>query len=142
MKGLPISDEVGFVITDRSMRNPGYPEVFAAGDAAGATVPKLATLGHKQSFIVARQLAVELGTLEKEKVGHLYDPAVVCYGDMGDNKAFYIHSNIWYGGSKSTLKMGHLYYMIKVALKNMYFSRGGKIKSWELDFGEILSDHL
>ncbi|MGV6820751.1 MAG: NAD(P)/FAD-dependent oxidoreductase, partial [Parvularcula sp.] len=38
LKGLPISDEVGFIITDMKMRNPDYPEVFACGDAAAITV--------------------------------------------------------------------------------------------------------
>ena len=38
MKDLPIVDEEGFVITDLTMRNPDYPRIFAAGDAAALTV--------------------------------------------------------------------------------------------------------
>jgi len=34
MKDLPIVDEEGFVITDLTMRNPDYPQIFAVGDAA------------------------------------------------------------------------------------------------------------
>jgi sulfide:quinone oxidoreductase len=33
LQGLPISDDVGFVITDMTMRNPKYPQVFSCGDA-------------------------------------------------------------------------------------------------------------
>ncbi len=56
MKGLPIVDEVGFVVTDLTMRNPDYPNILAAGDCAAVTVPKLGALGHKQAEIVAKQI--------------------------------------------------------------------------------------
>jgi len=60
MKGLPIVDEVGFVITNEVMRNPEYPNVLAAGDNAAVTVPKLGALGHTESEIVAKQIAKTL----------------------------------------------------------------------------------
>jgi NADH dehydrogenase FAD-containing subunit len=35
------------------MRNPIHPEVFAVGDAAALTLPKLGSLGHQQAEITA-----------------------------------------------------------------------------------------
>jgi len=54
LKDLPITDERGFVLTDKWMRNTIHPEIFAVGDAAAITVPKLGSLGHQQAQIAAR----------------------------------------------------------------------------------------
>lgn len=35
-------------------------------------------------------------------------PIVLCIGDMGAGKAFYIHSNTWYGGDAAVLGMGRI----------------------------------
>lgn len=143
LKGLPVCDEEGFVITNRQMRNPDYPEVFAAGDAAAATVPKLGSIGHHQSYIVARQLAHELGALSAEEAdSELYSPEVICYGDMGDGKAFYIHSNVWYGGETEILKMGRFYYDLKVGFKTTYFAMGGKVPHWQWKLGTWAGDRV
>jgi len=143
LKGLPVCDEEGFVITNRQMRNPDYPEVFAAGDAAAATVPKLGSIGHHQSYIVARQLAHDLGSLSvSEADEELYSPEVICYGDMGDGKAFYIHSDAWYGGETEILKMGRFYYDLKVAFKTSYFAMGGKVPYWQWKMGTWMGDKV
>ena len=55
MKGLPFVDDQGFVITDLFMRNPDYPEIFAVGDAAAITVPKLGSLGHMECEIASKK---------------------------------------------------------------------------------------
>lgn len=67
LKGLPISDEVGFVITDMKMRNPDHPEIFACGNAAAITVPKLGAIGHQECEIVGKQIAKDVGKLSAEK---------------------------------------------------------------------------
>jgi sulfide:quinone oxidoreductase len=140
--GLPISDELGFVITDRTMRNPTHPEVFAVGDAAAITVPKLGSLGDMQAHIVARRIAVEVGRLDARKVGAQFEPSVVCFGDMGGHKGFYIHSDTWYGGKTSVLKMGYAAWAMKMAFKEMYFRTGGKPASWGMPLSEVVMDHL
>lgn len=141
LKGLSICDEEGFVITNRQMRNPDRPEVFAAGDAAAATVPKLGSIGHHQSYIVARQIAREMGFLDDEAADEeLYNPEVICYGDMGNHKGFYIHSNSWYGGQTQLLKMGRFYYDLKVGFKTAYFALGGKVPHWQWKMGTWMGD--
>jgi len=142
MKSLPIVDEEGFVITDLTMRNPDYPRIFAAGDAAALTVPKLGTLGDMQARIVALQIAKDLGKVSPEKADEPFRPEVICMGDMGRNKAFYIHSDVWYGGKTSIMKMGYGIFALKLAFKEMYYRTGGKPSRWGLPLTELLTEHL
>ena len=142
MKDLPIVDEEGFVITDLTMRNPDYPRIFAAGDAAALTVPKLGTLGDLQARIIALQIAKDLGKVSAEKADEPFRPAVICMGDMGRDKAFYIHSDVWYGGKTSVMKMGHMIFALKLAFKEMYYRTGGKPSRWGLPLTELFIEHL
>ena len=142
MKNLPIVDEEGFVITDLTMRNPDYPRIFAAGDAAALTVPKLGTLGDMQARIVALQIAKDLGKVPAEKADEPFRPTVICMGDMGRDKAFYIHSDVWYGGKTSIMKMGHMIFALKLAFKEMYYRTGGKPSGWGLPLTELLIEKL
>ena len=142
MKGLPIVDEVGFVITNEVMRNPEYPNVLAAGDNAAVTVPKLGALGHTQSEIVAKQIAKDVGKMSTEEADKPFKPAVFCIGDMGHRKGFYIHSDTWYGGKLSVFKMGYTFYAMKLAFKEMYYRTGGKIPSWGIPLSELVADTL
>jgi len=139
---LPITDERGFVITDRSMRNPRHPEVFAVGDAAALTVPKLGGLGHQQAEIVARQLAAELGVGRADGSSAEYRPEILCFGDIGGHQGFYIHSDLWYGGKTAVFKMGFAPYAMKLAFKETYFRTGGKPPALGIPATHLLMDHL
>lgn len=139
MKGLPFVDDQGFVVTDLYMRNPDYPEIFAVGDAASVTVPKLGSLGHLECEIVAQVLASEiLG--KSEQIAPLH-PMVVCFGDMGNHKGFYMHTDEWWGGTTAILKMGYTPYILKMGFKTMYQTLGGKIPSWGMPLSESIGDH-
>lgn len=142
MKGLPVTDSEGFVVTDLLMKNPKYPEVFAAGDAAAATVPKLGAIGHQECEIVGRQIAHAVGRMSAEAANTPLEPVVYCIGDMGDNQAFYIRSNSWYGGDTQVLKMGHLPFLLKMQYKNMFFRTQGKMPDWGLDFAELMAEKI
>lgn len=142
IKALPIADEAGFIVTDLTMRNPGYPNIFALGDCAALTVPKLGAHGHRQAEIVARQLAKDVDMMTSEEADKPFWPEVVCFGDMGNDKAFYIHSDIWYGGEISVFKMGYVYYAMKMAFKEMYFRTGGKVPSWGMPLTEVLAEDV
>jgi len=142
LRDLPITDEYGFVVTGTDMRNPDRPEILAVGDAAALTVPKLGSLGHQQADIVARQIAVDVGRLDRSKVGAAYRPEVVCFGDMGGHKGFYIHSDTWFGGTTSVFKMGYTPWAMKMAFKEMYFRTGGKPASWGVPASEFTMDHI
>lgn len=140
LRGLPISDSEGFVKTDLLMRNPRYPNVFAAGDAAAVTVPKLGAIGHQQCDIVGRQIAKDQGRMEAERADLALAPVVHCIGDMGDGKAFYIRSNTWFGGDTAILKMGRVPYFLKMRYRDLFFQTHGKTPPWGLAMAELLAE--
>ncbi len=142
MKELPIVDERGFVITDQTMHNPDYANVLALGDCAAITVPKLGAHAHQQAEIVARQIAKEVGRMAAEEADKPFEPEIICMGEMGHNRAFYIHSNVWYGGDVSVFKMGYVYYALKLAFKESYYRTGGKPPTWGIPLTELVAERL
>jgi sulfide:quinone oxidoreductase len=140
LKGLPIADDQGFIVTDRYMQNPDYPEVFAVGDAASITVPKLGSLGHLEAEVLAQKLASDIGIKHDEPVEPLQF-VLMCMGDMGGHKGFYMHTDEWWGGNKAILKTGYTPHALKMGFKQMYYTLGGKIPSWGLPFSEFVGDH-
>lgn len=141
MKQLPFVDDKGFVVTDLYMRNPDYPEVFAVGDAAAITVPKLGSLGHAEIEVAVKVITHEIlhGNAE-----HDIEPlkfTLLCFGDMGSHKGFYMHTNEWWGGDTSIFKMGLTPYILKMGFKGMYYTLGGNVPSWGLPVSELIGDH-
>ena len=142
LKDLPVSDEVGFIITDMKMRNPEYPNVLACGDAAAITVPKLGAIGHQECEIVGRQIARDVGMMSAEEADEPWMPEVICIGDMGGGKAFYIHANSWFGGDIQELQMGYLPYAQKIAYKEMFFRNHGKIPNWGMPVAKWTAENI
>ncbi len=142
MKRLPIVDEAGFVITDLTMSNKDYPNVFAVGDCAALTVPKIGGHGDQQARIVANQIAKHMGKMSAEEADKPFWPGFTCMGDMGAHKAFYMHTDTWYGGKTSVLKMGYRYYEMKLAFKQMYYEMGGKTPSWGIPLTQFIAERL
>lgn len=141
LQGLPISDEFGFVITDTKMRNPKYRNVFAVGDCAAITVPKLGAIGDAESRVIVHQIAEEFGKDLKDFPA-VYEPMVICWGTMNDDTAFYLHSNLFFGGDVGYLRIGHTYYMMKMAFKDMYYTTGGMPPHWGLPLAEVVGDNI
>ena len=138
MKELSIVDEEGFVITDLYMRNPDHPEIMAVGDASALAAPKLGGIGDMQARIVARQIAKDMGVKYESEEDKPFNPVVMCFGDMGHHKAFYIHSDLFYGGKTGIMKMGYKYYMLKMGFKESYYQTGGKPPQWGIRLSEII----
>lgn len=67
---------------------------------------------------------------------------ILCFGDMGDNKAFYIHSNEFFGGDEHILRMGRAYYQMKLGFKEMYYRTGGMPPKWGIPMAEMFGDRL
>lgn len=139
MKGLPFVDDRGFVVTDLHMRNPDYKNIFAVGDAASVTVPKIGSLGHMEAEVLAQALAAEIGVYSGPIKPLAFE--ILCMGDMGGIKGFYMRTNEWWGGKESHLEMGITPYVLKMGFKQMYYTLGGKIPHWGLALSEILGDH-
>lgn len=139
LKNQAFTDDQGFVITDWYMQNPDYPEIFAVGDAAAVTLPKLGSIGHAEAEVVAKMIAKE--TTGKSIDVEKFNPMLICFGDMGEHKGFYMHTNEWWGGDISVLTMGYTPYMLKMGFRTMYQTLGGKVPSWGMPLAEIVGDH-
>jgi len=142
VRELPCTDEEGFVITDLTMRADGHPNVLAVGDCAALAVPKLASTAQRQADIAARQIGRDVATLTAEQADTPFKGEVVWVGETGDRKGFYVHSDAWYGGKTEVLRTGHLPYALKMAHKEMFFRRGGKVPDWGVPFAEWTAEHL
>lgn len=142
LKGLPISDDQGFILTDMTARNPRYPNVLACGDAAAVTVPKLGILAHMGGEKVGQQIALDMGRMSPEDANRPMHFIVNCIGDMGGNQAFAIRSDTWYGGKESSLKMGHIPFLMKMQYKEMFFRTKGKVPDWGIPASDFLIHQL
>ncbi|MBS1522167.1 MAG: FAD-dependent oxidoreductase [Bacteroidetes bacterium] len=138
LKELPFTDDQGFVVTDLYMRNPDYKNIFAVGDAASITVPKIGSLGHMEAEVLSQTLAADLGAFTGEVKPIAFE--ILCMGDMGGIKGFYMRTNEWWGGKESHLEMGITPYLLKMSFKQMYYTLGGKIPHWGLALSELLGD--
>jgi sulfide:quinone oxidoreductase len=139
LKNLPFTDDQGFVVTDLYMRNPDYPNIFAVGDAASITVPKIGSLGHMEAEVLADTLGRELGAFKGEVKPVEFE--ILCMGDMGGIKGFYMRTNEWWGGTESHLEMGITPHALKMGFKQMYYTLGGKIPHWGLPVSELVGDN-
>lgn len=139
LKELPFTDDQGFVITDLYMRNPDYQNIFAVGDAASITVPKIGSLGHMEAEVLANTIAKELGLMEG--VIKPMEFELLCMGDMGGIKGFYMRTDEWWGGKESHLEIGFTPYALKMGFKHMYYTLGGKIPKWGTGLSRVLGDH-
>lgn len=142
IKSLPIVDEEGFVVTDLHMRAPDHPNVLACGDCAALAVPKLASIAQRQADLAARQIAKDVHAMPAEVADEPFRGEVVFIGQTGDRRGFYVHSNAWYGGDTEVLRVGAIPRTLKVAHKEMFFRRGGRVPDWGVPFAEWTAEHL
>jgi len=86
-----LSDEVGLLPTDRSMRHLDYKNIFGAGDLNAITMPKLGHLAVMQADIVTTQLLNEVwGNVKIPE----YKPEILCIMNMWGNEAGIVLSDI------------------------------------------------
>ncbi len=118
-----LSDEAGFIPTDRQMRHLDYPEVFAIGDATALSVPKLGHIAVIQGDIAAKAIANEL--LEKKIEIPEFKPAVLCIMERENMQATMIYSDVLYGGKLDETIDNSLAYGMKWSFDFYYnFTRG------------------
>ncbi len=142
LRALPIADSQGFIKTDLLMRAPGHPEVFALGDCAAITVPKIAGIGHQEAEIVGRQVALDMGRMDADEANEPLQPVVFCVGDMGEGKAFYVRATTWFGGQDEVLKMGRVPYQLKMSYRNLFFMTHGKVPGFGLSLAQFAAEKV
>jgi len=142
LRDLPICDSMGFIKTNLLMRNPDHPEIFALGDCAAVTVPKIGGIGHQEAEIVGRQLALDMGRMGVDEANEPLRPVTFCIGDMGEGKAFYVRSNTWFGGKDEVLKMGRVPYQLKMSYRNLFFLTHGKVPGFGLNLAQFTAERV
>ncbi|MCY0898431.1 MAG: FAD-dependent oxidoreductase [Firmicutes bacterium] len=143
MKGTPIVDDQGFVLTDMTMRHPRYRNVLACGDAAAVVVPKLGYLAHITADMAAKQIAMDVGRLDPAVANIPPHFVVNCLGDMGDKRAFFINSDTWYGGTLEQLRAGsRVAYFLKMQYKDLFFRYKGKVPEWGIPVANFIASEL
>lgn len=119
-----LGDEVGFVPTDENFRHLDYPNIFAIGDGAARTVPKLGHLAVAQGDTVASIIRAEITGSGKITS---YEPEIFCIMNMGKRKAMLIRSNTLYGGTMDIAYYGAISSYMKTAFDDFLLRFKGKM---------------
>ncbi len=128
-----LSDEVGLLPTDKSMRHLDYKNIFGAGDLNAITMPKLGHLAVMQADIVTAQLRNEVW--ETVQVPE-YKPEILCIMNMGWNEAWIVLSDTKLGWTHDMVWHGKWQGMIKKQFDWYNITTKGKMppKIWEHAF--------
>ncbi|MCY0876048.1 MAG: FAD-dependent oxidoreductase [Firmicutes bacterium] len=119
-----LGDEANFVPTDEEFRHLDFPNIFAVGDGASRTVPKLGHLAVEQGEVVASVLKREItGKGEVKK----YQPEIFCIMNMGQHKATMIRSNTLYGGTTDIAYYGIVSSLMKTSFDDFTLRFKGKM---------------
>jgi len=118
-----LGDEAGFVPTDHDFRHLDHPDIFAIGDCAARTVPKLGHLAVEQGVLVAAHIRANVTGRELQAT---YDPEVFCIMNMGLHKAMLIRSNTLYGGTMDIAYYGTVSSLMKTAFDEYMLRFHGK----------------
>ena len=87
-----ITDESGFVVVDNFLRVSNLEKVYAVGDIAAFTGPKLAFMAVREAQVAAANIVSELhGGIARKIYNH--DIALII--DEGGEDAIYLHYGIW-----------------------------------------------
>jgi sulfide:quinone oxidoreductase len=119
-----LGDEAGFVPTDENFQHLDYENIFAIGDVASRTVPKLGHLAVEQGNLVA--------SLLRQRVtgrGETYDyePEIFCIMNMGNRKAMLIRSNTLWGGQMDISYHSSMSHLMKSSFDTYMVKFKGKM---------------
>ncbi|MCI0182876.1 NAD(P)/FAD-dependent oxidoreductase [Sulfoacidibacillus ferrooxidans] len=119
-----LGDEAGFAPTNEQFQHLDYSNIYAIGDGAARTVPKLGHLAVEQGDIVASHLKKIL-TGQGEVLP--YDPEIFCIMNMGNHKATLIRSNTLYGGQRDVAYYGAVSSLMKKSFDDYMLRFKGKM---------------
>jgi sulfide:quinone oxidoreductase len=126
-----ISDEAGFIPTDKHMRHTTYKNIFAAGDINATSMPKLGHIAVKQSHTAASVIISEI--TQKEEIIP-FEPEILCIMNRGE-EATLILSNWMYGGNIDLTFNGKIPKFMKMGFDAFYFYSHGKMPpKWSEDY--------
>ena len=122
LRDSDISDEEGFIPTDKQMRHLDFDNIFAAGDITALAQPKLGHVAIIQAGIAAATFLKEFGE-DVEIPPH--DLSVFCIMNMGGHEATLIQSDVLYGGKTDVAYYSPISRMMKWGFDNyLYYNKG------------------
>lgn len=119
-----LGDEAGFAPTNEQYQHLDYPDIYAIGDGAARTVPKLGHLAVEQGAMVASILR---RNITGEGDIRPYEPEIFCIMNMGNHKATLIRSNTLYGGTMDIAYYGAVSSFMKRAFDDYVLHFKGKM---------------
>ncbi|MHB1594073.1 MAG: NAD(P)/FAD-dependent oxidoreductase [Streptosporangiaceae bacterium] len=117
-------DEQGFVPTDSTMRHLDFEHVYAAGDGASLSMPKLGHIAVMEADVAAAAIRREL-TGRGDVPAHR--PEVFCIANRGGHDATLIYSNTLYGGTTDLTIDGAAAHLMKWSFDSYYFHSQGHL---------------
>lgn len=119
-----LGDEQGFVPTDTTMRHLDFEHVYAAGDGASLSMPKLGHIAVMEADVAAAAIHRELtGTGDVPA----HRPEVFCIANRGGHDATLIYSNTLYGGTTDLTLDGAAAHLMKWSFDSYYFHTKGHL---------------
>jgi sulfide:quinone oxidoreductase len=119
-----LGDERGFVPTDTTMRHLDAEHVYAAGDGASLSMPKL---GH----IAVMEAAAAAAAIRRDLTGRgdvpPHRPEVFCIANRGGHDATLIYSDTLYGGKTDLTLDGAAAHLMKWTFDSYYFHTKGHL---------------
>jgi NADH dehydrogenase FAD-containing subunit len=118
-----LTDRRGYLVVDEQLRNPTFPEIYAAGDSIAARGVKSGRQAMLQGKRVAREIARSLRRLgDREPNARRPLEAIV---ELGGPRGIYVRS---YGPeAKEWIFEGVLPRFLKFALERRFVLRGGEV---------------
>ncbi len=118
-----ISDEAGFVPTDKHMRHTTFKNIFAAGDINATSMPKLGHIAVKQAYSAASVIISEI--TQKNNIIN-FEPEILCIMNRGE-EATLILSDWMYGKNRDLAISGRIPKYMKMVFDAYYFYSHGKM---------------
>jgi sulfide:quinone oxidoreductase len=119
-----LGDEEGFVPTDATMRHLDFEQVYAAGDCASLSMPKLGHIAVMQADVAAAAIRRDLtgqGAVPPQR------PEVFCIANRGGHQATLIYSDTLFGGSIDLTLDGVPAHLMKWTFDDYYFHTKGHL---------------
>lgn len=89
---LGITNQDGYIDVDRSMRVRGLERIYAVGDCANFSGPKLGHMAVHQAEVTAKNLAADL---RGELPAATYNHEMMLVIDQGGEDTIYLHKGVW-----------------------------------------------
>jgi sulfide:quinone oxidoreductase len=98
LSGTGLTDDEGYVRTERTMRVVGCERMYAIGDCVSLPGPKMGHMAVRQGEVAARNVAAEIaGRTPAEE----YEHEMMLVIDEGGGESSYLHEQLWGDGAKT-----------------------------------------